>query len=200
MVVWVANNLNANFVLKTGERRADPAPALVDLILCMQGCLSLLPAKTHHSVCCPCHADDDAYVDCERLVADLRSRCRNPDCRNERLYMGEEKRNGDVILDAVSSEPNLHGAEVLPKLLCALHGRCEQSVSQHPESASLLFSLTLTLPAEQQVEQFGVLGAHGPEGVHALHVWGRLHIQRRHRARPAPDKQGRSLQQAVLHV
>ncbi|RMZ52872.1 hypothetical protein APUTEX25_000991 [Auxenochlorella protothecoides] len=42
--------------------------------------------------------DDDAYIDCPALVKDLRSRCQNADCRNERLYWGEEKRKGEVIV------------------------------------------------------------------------------------------------------
>ncbi len=32
--------------------------------------------------------DDDAYVDCGRLVAELRSLCQHPDCVDEKLYMG----------------------------------------------------------------------------------------------------------------
>jgi hypothetical protein len=103
MVVWVANNLNANFVLKTGERLGlQHLLWQIAYFACRGAPACCLPRRTTRLP----HADDDAYVDCERLVADLRSRCRNPDCRNERLYMGEEKRNGDVILDAVSSEPN----------------------------------------------------------------------------------------------
>ena len=126
MVVWVANNLNAKFVLKTGERHGAGVSTLHWQCThsCMQACVPRSAA--HHGAsrvccCCPSHADDDAYVDCERLIAELRSRCRNPDCRNERLYMGEEKRNGDVILDAVSSEPDSPGELLLLAPLRALH-------------------------------------------------------------------------------
>lgn len=43
--------------------------------------------------------DDDAYVDAARLVAELRVLCRSADCSDEKLYMGEEKRNGEVIVE-----------------------------------------------------------------------------------------------------
>ena len=43
--------------------------------------------------------DDDAYVDAAALVAELRVLCRSPDCTDEKLYLGEEKRNGEVIVE-----------------------------------------------------------------------------------------------------
>lgn len=33
--------------------------------------------------------DDDAYIDCPKLVEELRALCRNPDCLDEKLYLGE---------------------------------------------------------------------------------------------------------------
>ena len=43
--------------------------------------------------------DDDAYVSCAALVGVLQGLCLNPDCENERVYFGQEKRNGVVITE-----------------------------------------------------------------------------------------------------
>lgn len=51
--------------------------------------------------------DDDAYVSCAALVEVLQGLCRNPDCLNERLYFGQEKRNGVVITEEDSKWSNL---------------------------------------------------------------------------------------------
>lgn len=51
--------------------------------------------------------DDDAYVSCAALVDVLRGLCLNPDCQNERVYFGQEKRNGVVITEEDSKWSNL---------------------------------------------------------------------------------------------
>ena len=51
--------------------------------------------------------DDDAYVSCSALVNVLQGLCLNPDCTNERVYFGQEKRNGVVITEEDSKWSNL---------------------------------------------------------------------------------------------
>lgn len=51
--------------------------------------------------------DDDAYISCAALVATLKGLCRNPDCRNEGMYFGQEKHNGEVITEIDSKWSNL---------------------------------------------------------------------------------------------
>ncbi len=51
--------------------------------------------------------DDDAYVSCAALVEVLQGLCHHPDCLNERLYFGQEKRNGVVITEEDSKWSNL---------------------------------------------------------------------------------------------
>lgn len=51
--------------------------------------------------------DDDAYVSCAVLVDVLRGLCLNPDCQNEGVYFGQEKRNGVVITEEDSKWSNL---------------------------------------------------------------------------------------------
>ena len=51
--------------------------------------------------------DDDAYVSCAALVEVLQGLCHHPDCLHERLYFGQEKRNGVVITEEDSKWSNL---------------------------------------------------------------------------------------------
>lgn len=51
--------------------------------------------------------DDDAYVSCTALVGVLQGLCLNTDCENERVYFGQEKRNGVVITEEDSKWSNL---------------------------------------------------------------------------------------------
>lgn len=51
--------------------------------------------------------DDDAYVSCAKLIAELKSLCKNPDCQNESMYFGQEKHNGVVITEDDSKWSNL---------------------------------------------------------------------------------------------
>ena len=51
--------------------------------------------------------DDDAYVSCTALVDVLRGLCHSADCKNERIYFGQEKRNGVVITEEDSKWSNL---------------------------------------------------------------------------------------------
>ncbi|KAL0018949.1 hypothetical protein WJX77_003320 [Trebouxia sp. C0004] len=51
--------------------------------------------------------DDDAYVSCAALVEVLQGLCHHPNCLNERLYFGQEKRHGVVITEEDSKWSNL---------------------------------------------------------------------------------------------
>lgn len=41
-------------------------------------------------------ADDDAFINVPALIAELKSNCRTPSCRKERIYFGREIRNNVV--------------------------------------------------------------------------------------------------------
>jgi Galactosyltransferase len=42
--------------------------------------------------------DDDAFVNVPAMTLELRAHCENPDCRNERLYIGRMARASEVFL------------------------------------------------------------------------------------------------------
>lgn len=55
-------------------------------------------AVKHYDVKFVLKTDDDAFVNIGVLIAELRSLCINPDCSNERLYVGRMARHSEVLL------------------------------------------------------------------------------------------------------
>lgn len=140
-------------------------------------------------------------------------RCQNADCRNERLYWGEEKRKGEVIVTSVrltwvqmwSAEERLPlSVPSLPAswwgcmslnnaFKSSLVGKTDLPLSRPVVVPVPIIQHMCTpkhMPTGQQVEQRGVLEVHGVEGVLPLHVWRWLRLFLRHSPRPAPDPPG----------
>ena len=179
-------------------------------------------ALRHYDVRFVLKTDDDAFVNVPYLTAQLRMLCGSPDCRQERLYMGNLCLDGEVFTQPGHKWNNavraLPAGRQLP-LACihaAVHFRASRRTLQLQlgrrmwgcRAAPLLVCTGEAMrgPQHQAILAHACMHAwacaairepHGPEDVRKLHAGRRLHHERGCGARAAG---GQGQREAQIHA